>query len=325
MLNKIIRVLGLRKKTDQSNTSTSVGISDSQPNNQERDLALEAFLLQVAQEFEDEIEFKSAAKRVAYQLEFEKAIELLRYFHDNPPEPESLKSKTAKYGMFGVWMSICQDSVFEILYNYKEKAIPTLYSIGFGDYDWTQYKAIDILCRFAGEGIQTNEIVKDIGDKINHFRYEAVFPSIESLSLISDNPEIPKIILNLFEKYSNDDLIDGLHILRILLKNYPDNVKSKLAFIKSIALGKGIENRSPLLDGAVLSIDKDRNESYSIRGERIEENFEESHRINAATLFYQLDSSDIEINELINHWEKNAKEESHRRMVTELKKLKNEI
>lgn len=322
MLNTILRALGLKKKTDKS--KTSVRMDNPQNKNQKRNLELEKFLIEVAKEFEDKDKFKSAAKKVASELEFEKAKELPRYFHDNPPEPESLKSKTAKYGLFGVWMSICQDSVFEILYNYKEKAIPTLYSIGFGVYDWTQYKAINILCRLADEGIQTDEIVKDIGDEINQFRYEAIFPSLESLSRISNNPEVPKIVLNIFEEYSNDDPIDGLHILRILEKNYPDIVKSKLEFIKSIARGKGIENRSPILDGAVLSIDKDGNESYSIRGEEIEGSFEEAHRINAAVLFYRLDSTDKEINKLIEYWAKNAKEESHRNMIIELKKKENE-
>lgn len=322
MLNKILRALGLIKKADKSNTSSKR--DDSQVKSQKRDLILESFLIEVAKEFEDEIEFKAAAKRVASKLEFEKAKELPRYFHNNPPEPKSLKSKTAKYGLLGVWMSVCQDSVFEILYNYKEKAIPTLYSIGFGVYDWTQYKAINILCRLADEGIQTDEILKDIGEEINYFRYEAVFPSIESLSRISDNQEIPKIILNIFDEYSNDDPIDGLHILRTLVKNYPESVKSKLEFIKSIARGKGIENRSPLLDGAVLSIDKEGNEIYSIRGEEIEGNFEELHRINATALFYHLDSTDKEINGLIEYWAKNAKEESHRNMIIELKKMKSE-
>jgi hypothetical protein len=119
------------------------------------DLDLKDYLIEVAKEFENEEQFKLAAKNVALKLEFERAIKLIKYFHDNPSEPESLKYKTNKYGLLGVWMNICQNSIFEILYNYKEKAIPTLYSIGFGEYDWTQYKAIDVLCRFANEGIKT--------------------------------------------------------------------------------------------------------------------------------------------------------------------------
>lgn len=318
MLKKILRAFGIKKHTNHSNTS--IMKDNSQHQNLKRDLELEKCLIEVAIEFEDENKFRDAAKRIATQLEFEKAKELTRYFHKNPPEPENLKSKTAKYGLFGVWMDICQNSIFEILYNYKEKAIPTLYSIGFGVYDWTQYKAIDILCRFAEEGVQTDKIVNDISAEIKAFRYEAVFPSIESLSKIPNNPKISKIILDIFEEYSSDDPIDGLHILQILIQNYPESVKNKLEFIKSIAMSKDIENRSPLLDGAVLSIDQEGMETYSIEGE---DSFEEIHRINATTLLYNLDSDNKEINELIEYWANNAQEESHREMINELKKKNN--
>jgi len=309
MLKKILKVLGISQETDDTKSSERQNIGQNK--SLERDLELEGLLIEVAREFEDENRFNEVAKNVASKLEFSRAKSLTRYFHNNPPEPDTLKSKTSKYGILGVWMDICQNSIFEILFNYKEQAIPTLYSIGFGKYDWTQYKAIDVLCRLANEGIQTTEIIKDIGDEIQSFRYEAVFPSLESLSTIPNNEEVPKIILRVFDEYSKDDPIDGLDILRILAINYPDKVKSKLSFIKEIAKGQGIENRSPLLDGAILAIDEEGNESYSIGGEEIQENFEEVHRINAAVLYYHIDSEDKEINQLIDFWEKNAEDEDH--------------
>lgn len=318
MLRKILNALGLTSGT--SDTQSSGGKNTSL----RRDLELESLLIEVAKEFEDENRFKKAAQEVASRLAFERAKKLTGYFHENPPEPDNLKSKTAKYGMLGVWMMICQNAIFEILYNYKEQAIPTLYAIGFGQYDWTQYKAIGVLCRLAQEGIQTNEIINDIGNKIKDFRYEAVFPSIESLSRIPNNEEIPKIILEVFDEYSIDDPIDGLHILRILAVNYPNEVKGKLTFIKSIAKGEGIEDRPPLLDGAVLITDEAGNEQYSIGGEEIQGNFEETHKITAAALYYYLDSSDKEINERIDFWEKDANEEAHRNMIRELKKKRSE-
>jgi len=315
--------LGISQGTDERISSKKENVTQNK--SLERDLELENLLIEVAQEFEDENRFNNAAQNVAAKLEINKAKKLIRYFHNNPPEPDALKSKIEKYGFFGVWMNICQDSIFEILYNYKEQAIPTLYSVGFGVYDWTQYKAIDVLCRLANEGIQTNEIIKDIGDEILNFRYEAVYPSIESLSNVRNNEEVPRIILKVFDEYSKDDPIDGLHILQTLAVNYPKKAKSELAFIKSIAKGEGIENRSPLLDGAILSIDEEGNESYhSINGEEIQDDFEEVHRIDATILHYSLDSNDKEINNLIDFWEKNAKEEAHRKMILELKKKKNE-
>lgn len=287
-----------------------------------RDLELEGLLIEVAQEFEDRKKFKEAAFEVRNKLEFGRARELTRYFHENPPEPETLKSKTKKYGLLGVWMIICQDAIFEILFNYKEQAIPTLYSIGFGEYDWTQYKAIDVLCRLANEGIETEAIINNIGKEIQNFRYEAVMPSIESLSHVLDNKEVSKIILEIFDEYSKADPIDGLYILRLLALNYPNEVKNKLAYIKAIAKGAGIENRSPLLDGAVLSVDTEGNETYSINGKEVEGSFEEIHKINAAVLYFYLNSEDDEINQLIDFWEYHAKEDTHRSMIVNLKKEK---
>ncbi len=289
-----------------------------------RDFELEGILIEVAQEFEDVNRFKEAAKNIASRLEFNRAKELTKYFHNNPPEPDNLKSKTEKYGYFGVWMNICQNAVFEILFNYKEQAIPILYSIGFGEYDWTQFKAIDVLCRLAIDGIQTKKIVKDIGDEILNFRDEAVFPSVESISKIPNTEEVPLILLKVFEKYSKNDPIDGLHILQLSATNYPDFTKSKLAFIKAIAQGLGIENRSPILDGAVLSIDPEGNKGYYIGGEKIDGNFEETHRVNATILYYLLDKRDNDINELMSFWEKNIKEDSLRNKIKDLRNQKNE-
>ncbi|UAY52368.1 hypothetical protein [Ferruginibacter albus] len=116
-------------------------------------------IIYVASAFENKELFSSRAKEVAQTIEFDKAIKLKDYFHNNPPVPEDLQQPLSKYGILGVWMEVCQNSIFEILYNYNEKAIPIIYPIAFGVYDWTQYKAIDLLFRFMKEGIKKDEII----------------------------------------------------------------------------------------------------------------------------------------------------------------------
>ncbi len=276
-------------------------------------------LIEVAQEFEDLDRFRAAAQSVASRLTFDQAKDLTQFFHRNPPQPDALADKMQKYGIFGVWMNICQDAIFEVLFQYKAAAIPTLNTIAFGVYDWTQYKAIDILCRLAIDGIQTQETIRNIGDKIGYFRYEAVFPSLASLARIPDNQDVPKIMLGVFNEYADADPIDALMVLHLLVPNYPQEAKPHLAFIKAIAKGQGIENRSPLLDGAVMSIDADGHESFYMHGVEIEGNFEETHRINAAMLFYHLDQDDPEINQLLDHWEQHAANEAHRDAIRALK------
>jgi len=271
---------------------------------------LEQMLISVAQEFENNEKFQNAAQQVAKQLEFETAKHLVNYFHNTPAIPEELKGKVSKYGLLGVWMDICQDGIFEIFFNYKEAAIPLLYRIGFGVYDWTQYKAITILCRLAQEDIQANQIINDIGKQIHSFRYEAIFPSIRALSNIKNKEKVAEIILHVFDTYSKGDPIDGLYLLQYLAVNYPERAKEKLGFIKSIAKGKGTEGRSPMLDGEIGSIQEDGTITYhNVNNKPIEGNFNEKHQINAAILFGCLEPNDKEINGLLDYWVLNAKDE----------------
>lgn len=284
-----------------------------------QDQELENALISVAREFENPEAFTHAAQRVADQLPYERAKALTGYFHNNPPEPEELKPQISKYGLFGVWMNICQDAIFEVLHLYGAQAIPLLYKIGFGEYDWTQYKAIAALCRMANNGIQTDEIIAEIGKKIGNFRYEAEMPSLEYLSEIPNHPEVPQILLRQYQENKAYDPIDGFYILYSLSTHYPDYARRELPFLKGLARGTGIEDRSPILDGAVLSRDQEGNESFWMQGEEVKGNFSEHHRINAAVLYYRLDDQDPEINLLLDYWAENATKEEVRAYLLNLR------
>jgi hypothetical protein len=49
------------------------------------------------------------------------------------------------------------EAAFEILYNLGEAALPLLRKIAFGEYDWTQGNAIEILRRWAAEGVDREQ------------------------------------------------------------------------------------------------------------------------------------------------------------------------
>jgi len=317
MLKWLLRALGFSADTEKPASPTPPVESPPQPVD-----SLATLFLSVVCESEDRARFQQAAQKVGRELPFAEAQKLTKFFHDPPPEPEDLKETIRKYGMLTAWLHFSQDAVYEVLFQYKEEAIPLLYEVGFGVYDWTQYKAIGTLCRLAREGIQTDKIIADIGANIGDFRYEAVFPSLEALATIPDHEKIPEIMLGIFDEYIEDDPIDGLNILLMLVRAYPNKVKSRLDFLRGLARGKGLEGRSPLLDGAVLSIDQEGKESFSMGGPPLEGTFEESHRINATALFYFVDQTDPEINALMDHWEQHAEEEGFRNMVANLKKDK---
>ncbi len=238
---------------------------------------LEQAIIAVGRHFEDGHIFTSRAFQASQALSLEQAQGLPAYFHENPPEPEELKEALARHGILGVWMSVCQRAIFEILYHYKEKALPILYPIAFGVYDWTQYGAIGILCRLADEGIATNEILSRIQSNIGSFRDEALFPSLYYLSKIKGNTTVDAIFKEIVEEWKEDDPIDTYYFLKDWSIHYPDSVRQYLPFLKSMAMEEGVEGT-----------------------------FEKEHRVHAARLFQELEKGDEEVNAVLGRWAENG-------------------
>ncbi len=279
---------------------------------------LEEKIIEVATAYEDFEQFTATAKKVSLEIPAEEAKNLCQYFHNNPTQPKELHPISAKISILSGWMEMCQDSIFEILFHYKEKHIPLLYEIGFGVYDWTQYKAIRILCRLAYDGIQTDEIVAAIDSKIDHFRYEAMMPSLRSLSMIPNNPQVSKTFERLFLELAKGDPIDGLDVFRYWTSNYMKDSAKHKNFVKAIAFGKGLENRSPLLDGALfIKNNLDGSENFYFNNEKLEYGFEEYHQIQAAVVYQYFDKEDQEIIDVLRYWEKHAQDKNHREQLTQ--------
>lgn len=226
-------------------------------------------IISVARHFEDPSSFAAHAKQAAQELSLDQAQDLPTYFHENPPVPEDLRDALAQQGRLGVWMSVCQNVIFEILYHYKEKALPILYPVAFGVYDWTQYKAVGVLCKLAAEGVATDEIVSQIQQHIGKFREEALFPSLYYLSQIKDNATVNAIYAEQYVELKKYDSVDAYEALKYWAVNYPDAVREHLPFLKDMALG------------------------------RVEDALTNEERIDAAALFHQLNPGDEEVNRLL--------------------------
>jgi len=119
---------------------------------------LDAHIIAVAREFEHPQRFTDAARSVAAKLPISEAALFTNSFHQNPPVPPELVPVLAKYGVLGVWMDVCQNAILEVLFHYREQALPILYPIAFGPYDWTQYTAVHVLTRLADAGVQRDEV-----------------------------------------------------------------------------------------------------------------------------------------------------------------------
>jgi hypothetical protein len=122
--------------------------------------------------------FRERAATEAQKLQISDLPYLKSIFH-SPPK-ESPIFDTGKHGLGG-WLSSCQFAVFELIFNMGEAVIPFLREIAFGEYDWTQANAIELLCRFAAKGIQREETITDLNREMPRMRWEALLYVAEPL------------------------------------------------------------------------------------------------------------------------------------------------
>ncbi|WP_068505012.1 transcriptional regulator [Paenibacillus kribbensis] len=278
------------------------------------DMAVPAAIIRVAGFINQPEQFTAEAEKSAAVLG-EGALPLFpRYFFGSElQKPESLKGM---YEGLGDWLHIQQDTIFEIIYYYKEKAIPMLYEVAFGVYDWTQYKAVRILTRLAREGLDTNQIVDDIISHVDDFRYEAQMPTFYFLSGLTGNKKVASLLERHFLENLEYDPIDAFVIFENLYRCSPDAAMKHSDFLKAIARGDGLDGRSPLLDGAIGTIDKNGKQEYHWpNGEPVEEH----HQLRAAIFYYWLNPHDEEVNRLLDHWEVNHPEENVRSSIEKLR------
>ena len=61
-----------------------------------------------------------------------------------------------------------------MFYYLREAALPVLRRVAFGEYDWTQGNAIEVLCRLASESVERDQIIAEVRREIPKMRYEAL-------------------------------------------------------------------------------------------------------------------------------------------------------
>ena len=142
-------------------------------------------------------ESRKIAKEKSAEFTISDLESFKKLFHNPPKESELYNYK--KHGL-GAWLSTCQFAIFEIYFNLGEEAIPFIREIAWGEYDWTQGNAIELLIRFAASGIQREEILNDIKRNYPDIRYEAQLYAIQPLiPKLGSDPELKAIFDELIE------------------------------------------------------------------------------------------------------------------------------
>lgn len=135
---------------------------------------------------------KTAEKRGSRDLEL-----LAGLFHSESEPPDHLR---AQFPRLGQWMAACQFAVFEVLYNIGPPSLPLLRRTAFGEYDWTQGNAIEVLCRLAADGVQPDQILAEIEQHAPSIRDEALYYAAGPLKLAAaQNPSLQALVPRLLQ------------------------------------------------------------------------------------------------------------------------------
>ncbi len=155
--------------------------------------SLAEYLLQPDKMEEFRIKSKELSKTISiYQLD-----ELKVMFHEPPKESNLYNAKD--HGLGG-WLSSCQFAIFELIYNLGDDALPFIRKIAWGEYDWTQGNAIELLIRFAADGIETEKIKNEIKELFPNIRTEAQLYAIQPLlTKIEKDQKLKNIFDDLME------------------------------------------------------------------------------------------------------------------------------
>lgn len=137
--------------------------------------------------------FKMKAKEFSNKLNADDILELKKLFHNPPPESPNYDPK--KHGL-GSWMSACQFAIFELYYCKGLEALPLVREVAWGEYDWTQGNAIELLIRFASQGIDREQLIEEIKQNYPKIRYEAQLYSIQPLIGELEKDESLKSVFN---------------------------------------------------------------------------------------------------------------------------------
>jgi hypothetical protein len=140
-------------------------------------------------------DFRSQARSAAAALGPSVIPTLSEKFHSPPEAPAGFGCN--EVGLGG-WLAIWQAAIFEVLFQFRQDALPLLRQVAFGEYDWTQSYALATLCRLAADGVEPETVLSDIKRELPAMRYEA-WLGLASLLLGSakNDPGLAEIVTEL--------------------------------------------------------------------------------------------------------------------------------
>jgi hypothetical protein len=162
----------------------------------------------VAAAFHEPEEFMRRARTAASDLGPGSIETLARLLHSEHSPPAEIADQ---FPGLGDWIAARQFAIFEMFYYFREAALPVLRRVAFGEYDWTQSNAIEVLCRFAAEGIDRECILADLKSEMPGMRYEALlYAAGPLLHQAKENPQLAAIVEELQQAPELNEAIEDV-------------------------------------------------------------------------------------------------------------------
>lgn len=117
----------------------------------------------------DQEAFETLAREEAATLTLLQLKGTYRLLHHPPPVPADV---TLSSEPGSEWLAACQYAVFELAYHFYPDTESFVRETAFGEYDWTQSTALEVLCRWYLDGKIGPAIIEEIDTRIHDMRFE---------------------------------------------------------------------------------------------------------------------------------------------------------
>jgi hypothetical protein len=239
-------------------------------------------ILRIIDLYDDFNEVKTAAMESARKIGKENLVEIPKFLNGKIHRPAKYINK---YFEDSEWSIAVENSILMIVYSFNREAVPILERISQKN-SKLNLKAINLLCKLASEGVETDEIVNWIMNNLVAFNDENKIIILGFMSQIKSNNQVIGLIQHFYKVFiKNGEIEYAFKTLKHLINAAERFTQGHLKFLKYIAMGKEIIN----LEEITMLEDGD---PKTISFSKIDENLS----IEAAITYYTLDKNDDDIN-----------------------------
>lgn len=253
----------------------------------------------IASVLHDKVKFVQSAQKAALEIGEDNFDAVTRYINNPPDIPGGVDSR---YMRQGDWILACHSAVFEILFNFKEKSIPLLYTYTFQGQGDEPRMAAFVLMRLATDGVKKEEILQNLLQHLDSLQEETIKMVVAKLSLIKDDDEAYTALDRIFDWYLEQDVTMAYFVMKHIWVCKEKEGLKYLFFLKRLARGKGLENVPDSTDASKFFMLEPELKEFAKKGILIPSYY---YSVDAAQCLYLATPHDQEIMSMLYDWSEN--------------------